>query len=72
MSALSLTSQRSGNVIDRAFYVMERRRLPSGQRVTDYASPRFEDADEARQACVAMREAEPERALHCTEVVAYD
>ena len=62
----------AGNVIDRGFYVMETRCLPCGQRVTDYASGRFNDADQARQACTAMRDADPGRALHCAEVVSYD
>ena len=62
----------AGNVIDRGFYVTELRRLASGQHVIDYASGRFPDADEARQACAAMREADPERTLNCVEVVSYD
>lgn len=72
MSALSQSSRRAGNVIARGYYVMEARRLPSGQRFTEYATGRFENADEARQACTAMRDADPGRALHCAEVVSYD
>lgn len=62
----------AGNVIDHAFYVMETRTTPGGQRITEHASGRFDDADEARQACIAMRHAEPERSLHCVEVTSYD
>ena len=62
----------AGNVIDHAFYVTETRTTPGGQRVIEHASGRFDDADEARQACIAMRQAEPDRVLHCVEATVYD